>query len=203
MPTIRYVSRLARQVAQTRRVQLVASAHDPAAQAEMAALVDKQFQDMGIRVSSIKTSSDLRSVQADQFDIIVSVLMVMALLITLVGGLGLAGTMSMNVLERTREIGVMRAVGASDGAVLRVILVEGILMALLSWCLAIFLAVPAGKLLSGVVGQHIVNGQLSYVYSFPGALMWLALVLVVAVVASYIPARNASRLTVRDVLAYE
>ncbi len=61
----------------------------------------------------------------------------------LVGGLGLAGTMSMNVLERTREIGVMRAVGASDGAVLRVILVEGLLMAGLSWFLAIFLAVPA------------------------------------------------------------
>jgi putative ABC transport system permease protein len=109
----------------------------------------------------------------------------------------------MNVLERTREIGVMRAVGASDGAVLRVILVEGILTALLSWCLAIFLAVPAGKLLSGVVGQHIVNGRLSYVYSIPGAFMWLALVLIVAMLASYIPARNASKLTVRDVLAYE
>ncbi|MCA9874325.1 MAG: FtsX-like permease family protein, partial [Anaerolineales bacterium] len=106
-------------------------------------------------------------------------------------------------LERTREIGVMRAVGASDGAVLRVILVEGILMALISWLLAIFLAIPAGKLLSSVVGNHIVNGQLSYVYSVPGALLWLALVLVVAVLASYVPARNASRLTVRDVLAYE
>jgi putative ABC transport system permease protein len=198
-----YVARLAREVAQTRQVQLVTSAHDPAAQTEIAARVDDYFQQMGIRVNRIETSSDMRGVQADQFSIIVSVLMVMALLITLVGGLGLAGTMSMNVLERTREIGVMRAVGASDGAVLRVILVEGVLMALMSWALAIFLAVPAGKLLSSVVGRHIVNGELSYVYSVPGALLWLALVLVVAVVASYIPARNASRLTVRDVLAYE
>ncbi len=198
-----YVSRLAREVDQTRRVQLVGNTHDPAAQADIAAVVDDYFQQVGIRVSRIETSTDLRSVQAKQFDIIVSVLMIMALLITLVGGLGLAGTMSMNVLERTREIGVMRAVGASDGAVLRVVLVEGILMALLSWCLAIFLAVPAGKLLSGVVGQHIVNGRLSYVYSIPGAFMWLALVLIVAMIASYIPARNASKLTVRDVLAYE
>lgn len=54
-----------------------------------------------------------------------------------------------------------------------------------------------------MVGQHIVNGKLSYVYSIPGAFMWLALVLVVAMVASYLPARSASRLTVRDVLAYE
>ena len=198
-----YVSRLAREVQQTRRVQLVTNAHDPVSQAEIAARVDDYFQQVGIRISRIETSSVLRGVQEDQFSIIVSVLMVMALLITLVGGLGLAGTMSMNVLERTREIGVMRAVGASDGAVLRVILVEGVLMALISWTLAIFFAIPAGKLLSSVVGQHIVNGKLSYVYSIPGAFMWLALVLVVAMVASYLPARSASRLTVRDVLAYE
>lgn len=174
-----YVARLAREVEQTRRVQLVTSAHDPASQAEIAAQVDEYFQRLGIRVSRIDTSSTLRGVQEEQFSIIVSVLMIMALLITLVGGLGLAGTMSMNVLERTREIGVMRAVGASDGAVLRVILVEGLLMAILSWFLAIFFAIPAGKILSSVVGQHIVNGQLSYVYSVQGAFMWLALVLVV------------------------
>jgi putative ABC transport system permease protein len=198
-----YVSRLAREVEQTRRVQLVTNAHDPESQAEIAAQVDEYFQRLGIRIGRIDTSSTLRGVQEEQFSIIVSVLMIMALLITLVGGLGLAGTMSMNVLERTREIGVMRAVGASDGAVLRVILVEGLLMAMLSWFLAIFLAIPAGKLLSSVVGQHIVNGRLSYVYSVPGAFMWLALVLVVAVIASYLPARNASKLTVRDVLAYE
>lgn len=198
-----YVSRLAREVEQTRQVQLVTSGHTPAEQAEIAAQVDKYFQEVGIRISRIETSANLRGVQEEQFSIIVSVLMIMALLITLVGGLGLAGTMSMNVLERTREIGVMRAVGASDGAVLRVILVEGLLMAVLSWFLAIFFAIPAGKLLSLVVGQHIVNGKLSYVYSIPGAFMWLALVLIVAFIASYIPARNASKLTVRDVLAYE
>ncbi len=198
-----YVSRLAREVEQTRRVQVVTSEHDPASQEEAAALIDEYFQHLGIRVARIDTSSALRGVQQEQFSIIVAVLMIMALLITLVGGLGLAGTMSMNVLERTREIGVMRAVGASDGAVLRVILVEGLLMALLSWFLAIFLAIPAGKLLSSVVGQHLVNGKLSYVYSIQGALLWLALVLVVAIIASYIPARNASKLTVRDVLAYE
>ncbi|PID85957.1 MAG: hypothetical protein CSB13_05300 [Chloroflexi bacterium] len=198
-----YVSRLVRKVEQTRRVQVVTSEHDAASQEEVAALIDEYFEHLGIRVARIDTSAALRSVQQKQFSIIVSVLMVMALLITLVGGLGLAGTMSMNVLERTREIGVMRAVGASDGAVLRVILVEGLLMALLSWFLAIFLAIPAGKILSSVVGQHVVNGRLSYVYSMPGAGMWLALVLVVAIIASYIPARNASQLTVRDVLAYE
>ncbi len=198
-----YVSRLTHEVDRTRQAQLVTSSSDPAFQAQVAKLVEERFHDRGMRVTSIETSATLRGVQEDQFDIIVSVLLVMALLITLVGGLGLAGTMSMNVIERTREIGVMRAVGASDRSVLRVVLVEGLLMALFSWGVSIFLAVPAGKLLAIVVGQHIANGPLSYVYSVTGAVLWLVLVIVIAIIASYLPARNASRLTVRDVLAYE
>jgi putative ABC transport system permease protein len=80
---------------------------------------------------------------------------------------------------------------------------RGIDGSLFSWLAAILLAAPVGKLLSIQVGSDFANGPLTFVYSIPGALFWLALVLVIAVVASYLPARNASRLTVRDVLAYE
>ncbi|NHZ72840.1 MAG: FtsX-like permease family protein [Aquificales bacterium] len=198
-----YVSQLVDEIDQTRQVQLVAARHDPAYQSQVAKRVEAYFREKGLRVTRIETSSAMRGIQEDQFDIIVSVLMIMALLVTLVGGLGLAGTMSMNVIERTREIGVMRAVGASDRSVLRVVLVEGLLMALISWLASVVLAVPAGKFLSLIVGTEIVNGPLSYVYSVPGAFLWLLLVVVIAIAASYVPARNASRLTVRDVLAYE
>ena len=54
-----------------------------------------------------------------------------------VGVIGLTGTMSINVLESTREIGVMRAIGASDGAVAQVFIVEGLVIGLLSWLLAV------------------------------------------------------------------
>ncbi|UCC54813.1 MAG: ABC transporter permease [Anaerolineaceae bacterium] len=198
-----YVSRLTGAIDQTSHVQLVTTYHDALFQEQMASTVETAFREHGLRVSSIETSSALRGIQEDQFDIVVNVLMIMALLITLVGGLGLAGTMSINVLERTREIGVMRALGATDGTVVWVVLMEGVLMALLSWLASILLAVPVGKLLSRQVGSDFANGPLTFVYSIPGALFWLALVVVIAIVASYIPARNASRLTVRDVLAYE
>jgi putative ABC transport system permease protein len=58
-------------------------------------------------------------------------------------------------------------------------------------------------MLSRVVGRHIANGPLTFVYSVQGAVIWLLLVVIVAILASYAPARSASRLTVRDVLAYE
>jgi putative ABC transport system permease protein len=57
--------------------------------------------------------------------------------------------------------------------------------------------------MSRFIGRELVNGPLSYAYSVPGAIIWLLLVLLTAVIASYAPARRASSLTVRDVLAYE
>ena len=53
-----------------------------------------------------------------QFNILVVFLLIMATLLAVVGALGLTGTMSINVLERIREIGVMRAIGASTGAIM-------------------------------------------------------------------------------------
>ncbi len=198
-----FVADIARNVGQSRRLQLVTSQSSPEFQTTVAERVGEYFKEQGIDVSSIDTSSGLRNVQAEQFNIVVVVLLAMALLITIVGGLGLAGTMSMSVMERTREIGVMRVVGAGDGQVIQIVIVEGLLMALLSWVVAIFLAWPVGVILSQIIGRELVNGPLSYAYSVGGAFIWLALVLATALLASYAPAHRATSLTVRDVLAYE
>jgi putative ABC transport system permease protein len=127
----------------------------------------------------------------------------MAVLLAVVGGLGLAGTMSINVLERTREIGVMRAVGASDRAVIKIVLTEGVLIGVISWALAAVLAVPLSLGLSHATGMAFLRTPLQYTFSFGGVLIWLGLVIALATAASVLPAWNASRLTVRDVLAYE
>ena len=198
-----HLAEVSRNVDKSSRLQLVTSRQDPDYQTAVAERVGEHFKELGIRVNAIETSSGLRSVQADQFNIVVVVLLAMALLITLVGGLGLAGTMSMSVMERTREIGVMRVVGAEDGMVIRIVILEGLLIAIMSWVAAIFLAWPVGMMLSRTIGQQLVNGPLSYAYSSAGAVLWLGLVLITAVLASYAPARQASNLTVRDVLAYE
>jgi putative ABC transport system permease protein len=127
----------------------------------------------------------------------------MAILLAVVGAIGLMGTMSLNVLERTREIGVMRAIGASDGAILKIVIVEGVLIGLMSWLLGTMLALPLSRLLSDSVGVSIFQTPLSYTFSLGGVELWLGLVVILAALASFWPARNASRVTVRDVLAYE
>ena len=127
----------------------------------------------------------------------------MAVLIALVGGLGLMSTMSMNVLERTRELGVMRAIGASDGDVVQMVVVEGLLIGLISWGLGTALAVPISQVLGTAVGMALMSTPLALTFAWDGFVIWLVVVLVLSALASILPARNASRITIRDALAYE
>jgi putative ABC transport system permease protein len=57
--------------------------------------------------------------------------------------------------------------------------------------------------MSDAVGNSFLQAPLNYTFSFGGALLWLGAVLVLAALASVLPARNAARLSVREVLAYE
>ncbi|MGH2542202.1 MAG: FtsX-like permease family protein [Ardenticatenaceae bacterium] len=198
-----HFARVMRVVGRSSRIVVVADQPDPAYHLEVAAAVSDHFEDMGINVAAVETSAEVRANIVEQFNLIVIFLSIMAVLIAVVGALGLTGTMSINVLERAREIGVMRAIGASDGSVLRIFLVEGILIGLLSWIAGGILAVPIGKLLSDIVGVSFVDRPLSYEFSTDGVLLWLAIVFVLAALSSLWPAWRAARLTVRDVLAYE
>jgi putative ABC transport system permease protein len=147
--------------------------------------------------------SDIIRANTSTLDVLVLFLMIMAVLIAVVGGLGMTSTMSINVFERTREIGVMRAIGASSGAILRLVMVEGIIIGVISWIVGAILAVPISLLLDNVVGISILKSPLSYEFSYEGFFLWLAMILIIAVLACLFPARNAIRLTVREVLAYE
>jgi putative ABC transport system permease protein len=198
-----YFARVIRFVGRSGSVQIAVEEHDPALHSELAKQIKEHFDSRGMRVSSTQTMASLRENVENQINIIVSFLAIMAILIAIVGGLGLMGTMSINVLERTREIGVMRAVGASDGSVLRIFMVEGLFIGVLSWLIGTILSLPISKLLSDAVGVALTDAPLSYTFSTNGALLWLAVVLILAAMASFLPARSASRLTVREVLAYE
>jgi putative ABC transport system permease protein len=155
-----------------------------------------------MQVSSTNLISSIRSGVASQFNILIYLLMVMAVVLALVGGLGLAGTMGINVLERTREIGVMRAIGATSGAVRRIVLIEGVLIGVLSWAIGALLALPTSYAATYLLGSAL-RFEVLHSFSWLGMLIWLGAVVIIAAIASILPAWNASRLTVREVLAYD
>jgi len=176
---------------------------DRVQQDALAAAVRARLEGAGVKVASTTTAGELRDAQETVFNVLVVFLSSMALLLGFVGGLGLTGTMTINVVERAREIGVLRAVGASDRSVLGIFLAEGVLIGALSWALGVLVSIPVSKLLSDALGIVFVDRPLSYAYSVEGALAWAVIVLLLAAVASLLPAWRASRLAVREILAYE
>jgi putative ABC transport system permease protein len=188
---------------QTNHLQIAADDHSVAGQAAMLQTVEAALVDARVDVTVAFTSQDGRQVLVDHFYIIVTLLMLMAALVAAVSGLGLASTMSLNVLERRREIGVMRAVGATSMKVLQVILGEGVFSGLLSWGLAIVLSIPMTTVIGNVAGMTFIETPLEIAYSWSGAAWWLGIVLVLTVVASSLPAISATEMPVNEVLAYE
>ena len=198
-----YLTRVRNEIDRVSNLRVVTAPQDAATQERVAKALEANFKQEGIQVSQVTTGTELIAQNTATTDVLVVFLLVMAVLIAVVGGLGLMGTMSMNVLERTREIGVMRAIGASNGAILQLVIVEGMLIGVISWAVGALLALPISTLLANVVGASMFQSPLDFVFSLDGFLVWLAGVLVLSAVASFLPARNAARLTIREVLAYE
>jgi len=201
--TYPYVAALTHNVGRANGVQVVTERHDAAFQNQTVNVLKQHLDSVGLKVAGTGTISSTRQNVESQFNILVVFLAIMAVLLAVVGGLGLMGTMSINVLERSREIGVMRAIGASDSAVIQVFLVEGLLIGLLSWAAGTLLSLPISRLLSDVVANAFMRHPLTYTFSPQGAALWLGVVVLLAGMASFFPAFRASRLTVREVLAYE
>jgi putative ABC transport system permease protein len=189
--------------AEIRRLVVITQDHTGPGQGEVGRRLAERLTHDGFRVASVRTAGTLRELDRKNYGLIVTFLLAMATLLAVVGGLGLTGTLSINVLERSREIGVLRAIGAGSGAVVQLVLTEALIVAVLGWLVSVPLSLPVGRALSSAVGRLFMGAPLEFHYSLGGALSWLGLVLVLAAAASLLPARRAVRLTVRDVLAWE
>jgi putative ABC transport system permease protein len=170
---------------------------------DLVAQVDAYFRGQGYHVINTSSSDDLVGNATLGLDTLTTFLLIISSLIALVGSVGLTGTMSMNVMERTRETGVMRAIGATDSQIMVQVIIEGTLIGLLSWVIAFILAFPLSSFMSYIVNSSIFGVAGNFTFAVTGFLIWLVVVGVLSLIASITPARSAARLTIREVLAYE
>jgi putative ABC transport system permease protein len=148
------------------------------------------------------TVAEVSAGSSDGYAIILNLLAVMAVVIALVGGVGLSGVLSLSVLERRREIGVMRAIGAGNWQVMRLFIGEGVLLGVMSWAIALPLSIPLAYFFATYALSFALDQQLIYRFTPVGAIAWLMIIVVLAVIASALPARGASKISVRESLAY-
>jgi putative ABC transport system permease protein len=172
-------------------------------QKALGAAIEARLKEKGYRVSELEAGKSLTATTANGLNILTGFLLMMAVLIAIVGSIGLTGTMSLNVLERTREIGILRAIGASDKAVMRLVMIEGLLIGMMSWIFGVILSFPIGNLMANAVNLALFGAPAGVTITLMGDFLWLLVVTVLSVLASVGPARNATRLTIREVLSYE
>ena len=181
----------------------LSSADDAAAQDAAAAALVERYEAAGMTVLRTETAAGFREGYHAQFNMLVVLLMSLAGLTAVVGGLGLANTMALNVLERSREIGILRSMGAGRGLLRRLVLAEGLAVALAGGLLGILLSLPLTVILDRVMGGTLMGSPLSFAFAPGAAAGWLALALLIGLVACWVPAESAARMTVRAALAYE
>ncbi len=177
--------------------------NDKATQEETAKEIEDELERAQIKVVHSQTKSAIFDSAASQFNFMIGFLLAMAVMVAMVGGLGLAGTMSLNVLERTREIGILRSIGANNRVIRQVVLGEGILIGWLSWMLALPLSLPMTYGFGYAIGTAFFDRVLVFTVVPIGWVIWLVIVLVIATGASLLPARRATQMSIRDTLAYE
>ena len=123
--------------------------------------------------------------------------------VIIVGVLGLTSTLTINVLERTREIGILGAIGATPRTIARHIVYEALLIGVLSWFVALAGAVPITFALARMTGEIFIKSSIGFLMSPIAAATWLVLVVVLCIAGSFYPARRAARLSIREALAHE
>ncbi len=192
-----------RQVGQGQSIRVQTIHGDPESEAATVAELRGIYESKGYDVlpSTKDTSYRLATRQVDQMALLFIILTGMAVMTAIVGAVALSGTLSINVLERTREIGVMRAIGASAGVIAGQFVGEGLILGWLSWLLAIPLSFPAGLLIVRTLSA-VLSIELVYQISRTGVWYWLVIITVLAVIASWFPAQKAAQTSVRESLAY-
>lgn len=123
-----------------------------------------------------------------------------SMLMGLVGGIGLFTLTSMAVHERQREIGVMRSVGATSSVIIRQFLIEGIVVGLTAWVVAVPISYYLSRLLLASVPF---NEVIRFEYTLLAPLLGLVGVLIITVLATIYPGIRASQKTVAEILRYQ
>jgi len=145
----------------------------------------------------------LHNAIAGHMKVLINSLMTMAILMAVVGIIGLMSTMSINTLERTREIGVMRAIGATPARIKKLIISEGLFVGGLSVSAAVVLSLVLSAHIGELIGNMAFRTPLSLSVSGVALVIWITLILLGSYIATLYPASKAIGITTRDALSYE
>lgn len=192
--------RAADTAAQVRLLRVATAARSGAERTEIIRGIERALDAEGASVESVLPLAELRTAMADHVLVLVRLLVAMAAILGVVGVLGLVSAMGVSVVERTRELAVMKTLGATPARIGRMLLSEGLTIAGVSYVVGWALSVPLTMLVDRIVGNLGFLAPLPLVLSPAAAVVWLVVGAVATFAATLFPARKASALVIREAL---
>jgi putative ABC transport system permease protein len=187
---------------QTNAMRIVMTHHDDPSRAMLSTQIENGLDAAGIGIKMSLLETRLDAAVSGHVYILIFALIIMAILMAVVGALGLMSAMSSSVIERTREFGIMRTIGGKSRTVLRNVISEGIFIGLMSWVLAVLLSLPLSAMIGNLIGNMSFSLPLPLILSPLAMVEWLLMIVIGSAGASLYPAWRAAQLTVRETLVY-
>lgn len=184
------------------QIMVRTAAHDEVSVTTITKSLKDVFERHSLKISASTTQLEARATNEWQFGLVTSMLLALSIIVAIVGGIALMGALSIGVIERTKEIGVLRAIGARSHTILGIFVMEGLLQGLISWLIAIPLSILISPIAASQLGHLMFGATLDYQYNWTAVFIWLGIVVGISILASIFPARGATRISVRDSLAY-
>ncbi len=166
----------------------------------LATRIDTILSSTGIQANIITAQQQIQRDQ-NEFQILYALLYTVVVIVALVGAIGLFNTLAMSVLERRREIGILRSMGATGRKVAQVFWTEGLTQGIFSWLIALALGIPAAYGFVLLLGNILV--PVPFAFDMTNLIWMLGFIIVVVTIASIGPAWGAARVKVVQTLRYE
>jgi len=167
--------------------------------------IEKRLKKTNFEVLFVMSQTERAEIIFNHLNIILVLFTLLSSLVLIVGALGMASATSINVLERTREIGIMRAIGASTKSIFAIFIREEIIINGIGIVCGICLSFPLSTYAAKYFGNLILGHQISlhFAFSAQGLIITLLTMLVFGWMASRFPARKALTVSTREALCYE
>ncbi|MBD3203810.1 FtsX-like permease family protein [Candidatus Woesearchaeota archaeon] len=166
-------------------------------------LRDERDEEEGEETFEVQTSENFRESFNDIFAIVQYFVAGLAFISMLVGGVGIMNTMYTAVLERTKEIGIMKAIGARNSDILKMFLIEAGLIGLIGGTIGIIIGFSASKFVEFIIKNVLGFELLSVRFNIPLMAMVFLFSILFGAVAGVFPAKQASEQKPVDALRYE
>ena len=172
-------------------------------QLSVANRIEKALNDKGILVSEVSTGSAMLENYRVPSQMVVVLLMFLSIMIIIVGTIGLSGTLCLNVLERAREIGIMRVVGGINKKLNKIIFIEGLFIMLVAGFIGIIISCILTVVCNSLLGKMFFSAPLGFQINILGIILWCIISTIATYLASRVPFKKMNKMVTREILVYE